>query len=1139
MFSNLNQSKPAGSSLFGNLGGSSQAQSQPGQTSSLFGANPSQPQQQPQQSSLFSLGGDTKPQSSSNLFAGMGQSQQPQQQPQQPASGGLFGASTAQSNQPAQSSLFGAQANQPAQQPLGSSILGSTQTQQNQGAQSQQKQNTPIGSQPAYFESLLERGRKRNDAVDNGNGFGELPSLQLGLGDIARRVREMGGAAPTQQGKRVDSKAHYLLAASGISPISALRDLNSLGVPLTGASSLQAPPAFDTDIEGYVANLQSQSTLAMIAEGLNRSARDFDAFLEENVTMEWDAQRRRIYEHFGLAPKGADRQSDSIGSPRTSSPAAKGGFGRSTRRGRGQGAPSKLGASAGASVFGASGMQKSVIGAPGTAANATLFADVADKEMRGSPGVNDRFLREKEGMFAEKVQRFNEARLQEKSYPVLGEFSHVEGHGGSETTPQLIDAYQALIEIVNEKPASEDLSDPNTVRERQFADEYLDETPNSAKTIAIRKRIIDGSRRFLEKQFYQQIEALIAKNPREANLGGVPTTINKVRAYIRVRTSRRDLMPENGDLQMLGDDYCWVLIFYLLRSGLVKEAAEYVISNTGAFRTIDRNFVTYIASYANRTDRRLARSLQDRVNTEYQQRARIAPDNSIDPYRMACYKLIGRCELNKRSLEGITQGVEDWIWLQFNLAREVNRVEEVASEVFGLEEVRVVIREIGQRHFARSAETSGGFGTYFLLQILGGMFEHAVSFLYPQSYVSAVHFAIALDYYGLLRVSDLVVSDSELLTFNTKQLPQISFGRMLGYYTRDFRSANVSAAVDYLALICLNSDLPGQGGKSQSSLCHEALRELVLETREFAQLLGDIRSDGHRIKGAIEQRLKLIKLADQEEFLRTVTMQAAAVADDNGRTTDAVLLYHLAEEYDNVISIINRALSDAVSTDLGQESVKLVPLKPRSATAIALQPSQQPSPQANTSLSLTSVDDPTLLARNMITLYNSNALYYRKIPAQDRDACGVLLRMSEARSKVEAGKWAEALDIISTLSLLPLTANGSIPLIRSHATTFNSLAPVLARTIGPLLTWTITCCARQREILLSSPFYADGAGKAGVLASASRGRDAGEAGMAERLLTTAKDLMVFAGLIRYRLTAGVFERLAAAGGEVGVGVGAY
>ena len=244
-----------------------------------------------------------------------------------------------------------------------------------------------------------------------------------------------------------------------------------------------------------------------------------------------------------------------------------------------------------------------------------------------------------------------------------------------------------------------------------------------------------------------------------------------------------------------------------------------------------------------------------------------------------------------------------------------------------------------------------------------------------------------------------------LVTYDTKEHPQISFGRMMGYYTRDFRASNVVAAVDYLALICLNADLLGDIGKSQASLCHEALRELVLETREFAQLLGDIRSDGTRIKGAIEQRLKIIGIADQEAFLRTVTLQAASVADDNGRTTDAVLLYHLAEDYDNVIIIINRALSDSIVIDIDQEALRLQPLKPRAP------PQHQQQLPDGSSLSLTTVDNPSDLARNMISLYNSNALYYQRIRSANRDSCGVLLRISEAKAKVAVGSWAEALDV--------------------------------------------------------------------------------------------------------------------------------
>lgn len=235
---------------------------------------------------------------------------------------------------------------------------------------------------------------------------------------------------------------------------------------------------------------------------------------------------------------------------------------------------------------------------------------------------------------------------------------------------------------------------------------------------------------------------------------------------------------------------------------------------------------------------------------------------------------------------------------------------------------------------------------------------------------------------------------------------QINFCRIIGHYTRDFRTAKAEAAADYLVLLHLNADLDGQLGQSQVACCHEALRELVLETREFALLLGDIRSDGTRITGVIEFRLRLIGLSDQEEFLKNITMQAASVADEAGRTTDAVLLYHLAEDYNSVIVVINRALSDALAVDIGQRPHKLEPLKPR-ATGRDRRTEGEPAG----SLSLTAVDNPAGLALNMNNLYSANALMYNKVKNTNRNALLMLLQIATAKNFVEQGHWAAALDV--------------------------------------------------------------------------------------------------------------------------------
>ena len=496
----------------------------------------------------------------------------------------------------------------------------------------------------------------------------------------------------------------------------------------------------------------------MVQEGLERAQRRFEAYLEENADINWDLQRKKIYEHFGLTPRTPDQLDSLEGST------GKGSFGHSTRRGRTGKAHTPSRSNMNRSIFGQSGLQKSVIGAPGVgSANATLFADVAEKDGTVSTGPDDRYLREKQRKYADKVQALNQARLrrarlrdrgrqQEPSFPVLQEFLSIENQPGGDSPKQMADTFKVLIQIVKEGDA----------QERQYANDYLDELPNSTRSLKMRRRIIDGSRTSLEKAFFEQLEGLIARNPKEANIGGVPTALNKVRAYVRIRAVRKDLAPDGLDLAMMGDDYCWALVFYLLRSGLVKEAAEYVVENAAHFKTIDRNIITFITAFAKHPERRLEGRIQRDCNNVFSAMTKTAPGNSVDPYRIACYKIIGRCELTKRSIDHVSQGIEDWIWLQFNLAREVNRAEENAGDIFGLEEVQETIIEIGQRHFAKGAEGLGGFGTYFYLQILGGLFENAVAYLYSYSYTVAVHFAIALDYYGLLRVSDFSVSETEL-----------------------------------------------------------------------------------------------------------------------------------------------------------------------------------------------------------------------------------------------------------------------------------------------------------------------------------------------------------------------------------------
>lgn len=160
----------------------------------------------------------------------------------------------------------------------------------------------------------------------------------------------------------------------------------------------------------------------MVAESLARVHRDFDAYLEEHLSINFDEQRQKIMEHFGLAQKKDGPAED---------PTSQESFGRSTKRGRSQFGGTHSGTR---SVLGKSGLEKSIIGSPGVRGSTmNIFADGPESGVVSSPKKgDDRITRDKVSILADKVQRLNQARLSEKSYPLLEELALAEQFGGND-----------------------------------------------------------------------------------------------------------------------------------------------------------------------------------------------------------------------------------------------------------------------------------------------------------------------------------------------------------------------------------------------------------------------------------------------------------------------------------------------------------------------------------------------------------------------------------------------------------------------------------------------------------------------------------------------------------------------------------
>ena len=113
----------------------------------------------------------------------------------------------------------------------------------------------------------------------------------------------------------------------------------------------------------------------------------------------------------------------------------------------------------------------------------------------------------------------------------------------------------------------------------------------------------------------------------------------------------------------------------------------------------------------------------------------------------------------------------------------------------------------------------------------------------------------------------------------------------------------------------------------------------------------------------------------------------------------------------------------------------------------------------------------------------------------------------------QGAKYIQAID---QLGILPLQARGSMPQIRSAAQSFSSFPEIISRNIGHVIMWCIACIGHERRRQTSGPYETDM-----------------HQGFAEQLLGMAKDLMVFSGMVKYKLPPKVYEALARAGADIG------
>ncbi|GLB36674.1 putative nuclear pore protein [Lyophyllum shimeji] len=586
--------------------------------------------------------------------------------------------------------------------------------------------------------------------------------------------------------------------------------------------------------------------------------------------------------------------------------------------------------------------------------------------------------------------------------------------------------------------------------------------PESREARALRQQIARGAREALEEQYWDVLERTIQARPNEARLGGDPSVSNKVRAFLFVRYYRNGEWEDR--IELVAGQPLWAKLFYLIRTGHAEEALAEALQFQDAIKHRENGFLDHFRAWVESPERKLPRNHRDHLQAIYN--AHMLHSNTADPFKLALYKLMGKLEPSRRSVPLVTATTEDWMWFQLAMVDE--------DEEGGLRALGDVLLGYGERHFEGSPHQPGRRGVWASVLLMCGQFERAVAALWEhqETEVEAVHLAIGLAYHGLLRVpSRAETSDMTPLSLSPVSPPALSLSTLIWRYVRQFVRMDAKEALQYVYCVCLSAD-QGDIGREQVENAWEQVRRIIVLCNggpAWEELVGGYRPDGSRFSGVIEQGASLLHLKDSKQFNEQILVRAAKHSEENDRIAEAIKLYNLAGDYETVVACLAQALSNIIP---------------------------KPSPEEkDRALEKTAVD--------IIRHYERT----NRAVGKDREAVVRLLRIREAKDQIAAGKHEVAIDIMESTELIPLS--GDVAKITRRAEEFKDLHEALQRNLQTYLPLTMEALAAVHQKVKSS-----------IVPDATRRMTL------DAVRKKSRSLMVFAGILKYRMSPDIYSYLA-------------
>lgn len=671
------------------------------------------------------------------------------------------------------------------------------------------------------------------------------------------------------------------------------------------------------------------------------------------------------------------------------------------------------------------------------------------------------------------VKKLNESRLKGAKLALAKAFaSELKGIDRDLRSDQVLACWEALSIIEREEEGFDHLNLSNSYRAPQ----------GSSNRHQWNKSLISGSRKYLESSFSKFIDTTISHFPRDALLGGKPSNIDRIKTFLHIRM-KRGSPNEIQKMDLIDGTPIWACIFFLFRCGYLREAYHFASQYEFHLLKSEPNFIAYLKAFIETEDNYLTGTLKAQIQSDYSQRLIVG---NQDPFKMTLFKILGRCDMSKKTVPEVITTTQDYIWLQLWLIKDGSQD---SSSQYNLASLQNLVLDFGPKHFNPKNNNPV---QYFETLLIVGLFEDAVGYLFESSHqLDAIHFAIALSYHGTINAIptpgsnewETVVSLKEPVSQATTKC--LNYFKMISVIAKTFSSSDVIDAVQYYLTLPL-------APHGYNTICQESIRDAILASGSISAILGDTAADGSHRPGIISRLAPLMSsngignsLEEQRRFMHSLTKSAAIKCEKDDKFIDAVHLYNLSGDYDKVLQIICRKMSQTFSQ----------------AYVSSLHASIYSS------------------AKSVYQFYTSMEEISTKVQPRSLETCKTLLSLLEFKKFTADSQWRAALQLIEELGLLFLSPRGGIALEESSSPSdLDSISGAVENFKS--LDDTITCNLSEILLLTMTSIY-----QIFLEIKNFAGHDIGRQMEIQKLRRKSRNLMVLVGMLQYRVSQDICSKL--------------